>query len=64
MIAAFDAFAAQAQIDSLVGQNIVALGSLLDKFYPNAMIPTLFKNLSKCEDLAEKTRKMNSNPKI
>ena len=54
-----ETFASQAEINSLVDGNVVLLALLLEKFYPNAMIPTLFKNLSKCEDLAQKVRKIS-----
>lgn len=51
-----EAAASVESLTTLVDQRIALLAGLLDKFYPNAMIPTLFKNLTKCEDLARKLR--------
>jgi hypothetical protein len=44
------------EIDALVDKRLEVLGKLLQDHYPNAMIPTLFKNLKKCEHLAKETR--------
>jgi hypothetical protein len=54
-----DGVASQEIINTLVDTHVAFLALMQDKFYPNAMIPTLFKNLSKCEDLATKARKMS-----
>jgi hypothetical protein len=53
-----ETFASEGQVVSLADQNVTLLAQPLDQFYPNAMVPTLFKNLSKCEDLAEEVRKL------
>lgn len=44
-------------IAGLVDARFVALSGALQAHYPNAMIPTLFKNLKKCEHLAAEVRK-------
>jgi hypothetical protein len=53
-----ETLASQTDINSLVDGTVLPIALLLEKFYPNAMIPTLFKNQSKCEDLADKLRKV------
>jgi hypothetical protein len=45
----------QPMVDAIVDQKTQALGSLVDKYYQNAIIPTLFKNLKKCEHLARES---------
>lgn len=41
---------------ALVDSRIKVLSGLLEKHYPNSIIPTLFKNLKKCEHLAAEAR--------
>ena len=55
---AFDAFAAITDdaIFTFVDDRVRILGDLLEKHYPNSIIPTLFKNLRKCEHLATEAR--------
>lgn len=45
-------------IIALTDARIGVLAELLDKHYPNSIIPTLFKNLKKCEHLATEARAM------
>ncbi|MFS0662128.1 AIPR family protein [Niallia alba] len=40
--------------NNLVQKNYDYLNQFLNDYYPNAVIPTLFKNLSKCQDLVKK----------
>ena len=48
--------AGESRITSLVDASVLALASLLETYYPNSIIPTLFKNLNKCEHLAKEAR--------
>lgn len=44
-------------IISLVDARVKILSDLLEMHYPNSIIPTLFKNLKKCEYLAVEARR-------
>lgn len=45
-------------IVALVDARVQILSDLLEKHYPTSIIPTLFKNLKKCEHLATEARKV------
>lgn len=45
----------QQQIFSHVQDSYARLKVVVDESYPNAIIPTLFKNMSKCTDLYAKS---------
>lgn len=49
-------------IMNLVDTRVSALSGLLEKHYPNSIVPTLFKNLKKCEHLVGEARKMLTDP--
>lgn len=42
---------------ALVDARVQILSDLLEKHYPTSIIPTLFKNLKKCEHLATEAGK-------
>ncbi len=48
--------AGENRITPLVDASVLAVASLLETYYPNSIIPTLFKNLYKCEHLAREAR--------
>jgi len=51
-----DLVAADAQINRLVDARVATMVSLVGIHYPNSIIPTLFKNLTKCEHLMTEAR--------
>lgn len=51
-----ETIAAESVIQVLVDRRVVLLGDSLRSQYANAIVPTLFKNLSKCEHLAREVR--------
>lgn len=51
-----DVIASDDNLTILVDERVKVLGILLEKFYPDSIIPTLFKNLKKCEHLAAEAR--------
>jgi hypothetical protein len=51
-----DTVASEYQIAALVDARVRLLSTLLETLYPNSIIPTLFKNLKKCEQLAAEAR--------
>jgi hypothetical protein len=51
-----DSVASEDLVTALVDSRIKVLDTLLDQHYPNSIIPTLFKNLKKCEHLAREAR--------
>ncbi len=44
------------EINKLVDDRIQILSKVINKHYPNSIIPTLFKNLKKCEHIAQEAR--------
>lgn len=52
----FDSIASEANLTTLVDERVKVLSALLEKHYPNSIIPTLFKNLKKCDHLATEVR--------
>lgn len=52
----FDANITQPQILAYVRDTYTQLKIAIDGSYPNAIIPTLFKNMTKCADLYSKIR--------
>lgn len=42
----------QTDVDKVLSE----LAEQIDHFYQNSIIPTLFKNFSKCDDLVNKTK--------
>jgi hypothetical protein len=57
-----DLSASDEQIIMLVDCRIKALNDVLKQYYPNSIIPTLFKNLKKCEHLVKEARIILSQP--
>jgi hypothetical protein len=51
-----DSIASENILTTLVDERVKVLGALLEQHYPNSIIPTLFKNLKKCEHLANDSR--------
>ena len=51
-------------LTNLVDRRIEVLSNLLEQHYPNSIIPTLFKNLNKCEHLAEEARVILNPPPV
>lgn len=51
-----DATASESTLTVLVDERVKILGTLLEIHYPNSIIPTLFKNLKKCEHLVKEAR--------
>jgi hypothetical protein len=51
-----DLVASDAKLISLVDDRVKVLSALLETHYPNSIIPTLFKNLKKCDHLAKEAR--------
>jgi hypothetical protein len=51
-----DGIASEAFVQELVDERVVLLVQQLRAHYANAIIPTLFKNLSKCEHLVREVR--------
>jgi hypothetical protein len=47
-------------IEAIVDRRVGELASLVVKHYPNAIIPTLFKNLKKCEHLVAEAKAVTS----
>jgi hypothetical protein len=47
----FDGYVTEGRVYSDVEEFFTKLKDALGKHYPNAIIPTLFKNLSKCKHL-------------
>lgn len=50
----FEDFLTRTDISVLVQDNYALLNQSINDFYSNAVIPTLFKNVSKCHDLVNK----------
>jgi hypothetical protein len=48
--------ASEDRVTALVDERVTLLTKLLGQHYPNAIIPTLFKNLKKCEHLTKEAR--------
>jgi hypothetical protein len=48
--------ASDEQIIMLVDNQVEVLNNALKQYYPNSIIPTLFKNLKKCEHLVKEAR--------
>lgn len=55
-----DQVSSDAILIKLVDDRIVVLSKLLDLHYPNSIIPTLFKNLKKCDHLVTEARPLLS----
>lgn len=51
-----DTVGAENTIFSMCDHRLRTLASLVDEHYPNSIIPTLFKNLNKCEHLMKEAR--------
>jgi AIPR protein len=51
-----DVVASESIIQALVDRRAEVLGEQFQRHYPNSIVPTLFKNLSKCEVLARAVR--------
>jgi AIPR protein len=47
----------EAHVTAMVDKSLAALSAEVQKLFPNAIIPTLFKNQKKCEILYERVRK-------
>jgi hypothetical protein len=56
-----DSVSSDVKISQMVEARVNVLSALLDKHYPNSIIPTLFKNLKKCEHLATEARAVINN---
>ena len=52
----FDAVITDSKIGSLVDGRAQLIAALMEIHYPNSIIPTLFKNLKKCEHLVAESR--------
>jgi len=51
-----ESVASEPRLVTLVDDRVKALSALLELYYPNSIIPTLFKNLKKCEHLMGEAR--------
>lgn len=59
----FETIATDEQLTNLVDSRIIYLSFVLGTHYPNSIIPTLFKNLKKCEHIANEARALiNTQP--
>lgn len=58
-----ESVASETVLQRLVDERVVVVSSLLRRYYGNAIIPTLFKNLTKCEHLAREARAQLSQPR-
>jgi hypothetical protein len=56
-----DELASEDRISQDVDVCLATLAGQVELLYPNSIIPTLFKNLKKCEHLAAETRKVLDN---
>jgi hypothetical protein len=52
----FETIVTDEQLTQLVDSRIFHLSTVLGTHYPNSIIPTLFKNLKKCEHIAKEAR--------
>ncbi|GFO57265.1 putative abortive infection phage resistance protein [Geomonas sp. Red276] len=51
-----DSATSEENLTALVDRRVEVLSTLLELHYPNSIIPTLFKNLKKCEHLGNEAR--------
>ena len=52
----FDKMISDDDLVDFAGKRIKAVAGLLDKHYSGSIIPTLYKNVKKCEHLAKEAR--------